>query len=385
MSHIIINSITNKNLDLLLSAYPNESTFYLQAGNYELTQELHIIREGVRIIGATGDPSDVHIKQLTPDTNTIVMQADNIGLESLSIHNDSTGICLIQKDCNWTTINNCNFYGNVSNSAVYYNGPTLSGTTAIDALINNELNKFNVFDNNIVYSNSPNDAITFNLQKYGCIRDNLIRGNKISIYINDECVISHNHISDSSSQGISVILPCKNIKVTNNNIKRVASAAFNIRMPDNTLEHSNLNENILVERNYVDKCDYIGFELNNASHVTIQNNNVRWIKDFGLYVLKSNDVHIKKNIFVQFKRGVHVDISSQNNVVEENEFYSVFPVISEHVIIFEETADNNIFQNNKMYGLYSSVHIKDNGLNNVESGNAIDEYLTFNDEIIKLT
>ena len=219
MSHIILNTVSNKNIDDLLDKYTDVNTFYFEDGEYELTKTLIINREGIRMVGLGENAGLVKIKQTSITDSVISISADNFGMEYITVDGESTdGICLNHGNAEWTTIEKCYFYGNATGHTVYFGGPHYdSGTTsAIDLFQNDGLNKYNTFNNNVIYTKEGGVSLSFNMQQDGSIRDNIIRGGKISIYLIKNVLVTHNYIHDSSEQGMSISTPIQNVSIYNN-------------------------------------------------------------------------------------------------------------------------------------------------------------------------
>jgi parallel beta-helix repeat protein len=381
---VVINELSNKNINNILQIYPNETTFYFENGDYELTEQLNINKPNIRLIGLSGDAKDVHIHQTIVDNNGLNITADNIVINYLSIHvEEGEGVCLSHANANWSNIENCHFYGSNTNFTVYFAGPSVNaGQDTIDGFLNDHLDMHNVFDNNIVYTRWEGDAISFSLQKYGSVRDNIVRGGKIAIYMVKQCLVTSNSLYDSSAHGIICSLPSHDLSIENNYIRNSASASINVSLQ---IEHGlfiNENHGIVIRNNKIENSGYIGIEINNANNIIIENNNIKWTKQFGLYILKSSNIHIKNNNISQFTRGIHMDVDSSENIVEHNRLYSVYPNISEHAIVLESMVNHCTINENHISGKFISSQIKDIGSDNIVTSNITDDHHTYHDEIL---
>lgn len=367
MSSITLNAINTYNLDNIMNAYPTTSTFYLSPGSYIVTKTLVIYREDIRIIGITNKSSDVTITQQHPTDVLIRLESDNTGLESLSLINDG-GMCVTQRSCSWTSINNCHFYSTNATDVIIYEGS------------NGGFDMRNTFDNNIIYAGTTHSAIIFKCQEFGSIRDNIIRGNKIVCVQLKEIIISHNIISDSVGQCINIALPCIKLNVTHNACHRMASAAIKVTMDtSNTLI---VTSDVNITHNYITSCNFIAIELNNAKDVNIEHNIIKWSKEAALYLLGCSDVSVKNNTCVQFMRGLQCDVGSVNNTFSDNIFYSVFPYLSDHAIMISMDAQNNACFDNKSYGSYNSSIIRDGHESNTVNNNTHIPYISIGDELL---
>ena len=384
---IIISTYVMKILDNILDIYPKETTFYFEKGNYELTKQLNITRCGVRFIGLTGDAKDVHIHQKTVGENGINIRSNNIRIEYISVHvEEGEGVCISHSDSDWTTIENCHFYGSDTNFTVYFAGPSLqAGDATINGFLNDNLDMHNEFNNNVIYTKWNGDSISFSLQKFGSIRDNIIHGGKFAIYMVKNCVVTHNAVYNSSAHGIICSLPSHDLFISENFIKNSVSASINIRLQEEHGEYDSENHNIIISNNTICDSKYIGIEVTNANDITINDNRINATEQFGIYILKSSEINVEKNSIVQYQRGVHIDIASNAIQIKNNLLYSVFPKFSEHSIVLEDGVSNCNINGNIVSGPHISSPIKNIGTDNIIEHNNIEEYHSHLDEFIHIT
>lgn len=388
MSFVVINESMFGYIDDLFTVYPDVDTFYFEKGVYKLIDQMNIEKENIRFIGLTNDPKDVHIVQEVTDKNAISITADNFVLNYISVHvQDGSGVCISHAGANWTNIESCHFYGSNSNFTIYFAGPVVdAGQPTLDVYINNQLDQHNVFDNNIVYTKWAGDAVSFSLQRYGSVRDNIIRGGKIAIYMVKDCITANNRIFDSQSHGIICSQPSKNVKIMGNIIKKSAAASINVRVQ---AEHAGVvpddeKGNIIIRKNKIICSKYFGIEINGSNNLIIDNNVINDVEKFGVYLLKSSNNIVSNNLIVKSKRGVHIDIESIGNHIINNKIYSVFPNISDHAVNVLETAQDNIITENTLSGTFLSSEIKNSGVNTTISDNNIELYHTYKDELLTI-
>ena len=373
-------------LENVFLMYPDETTFYFESGEYLLRSQLNIDKEGVRFIGLTQNPNDVIFKQETPDQNGINIRADNFVMNYITVKvEQGLGVCLSHSNANWTNIESCVFYGSDTNFTIYFAGPPhTEGQDTIDGYNNDQLDRFNVFDNNIIYTKWNGDSVSFSLQQFGSVRDNVIRGGKFAIYLVKDCIVSNNLIRDSSSQGIFLSLPSKNITITHNKIINTHGASISVK---NQLEHGDyvsVDHNILIKENNISYCKFISIELNNTDYVKVRKNTIRETTSDAIYLLNSINTEIEDNLFVKQRRGVFVDQNCDNNLVKNNNFCSVYPSISEHGIVISDTASNTIIVDNTIKGVHTSVGIKDSGISSTLTNNLEVLTYTFQEELLMI-
>ena len=110
MRQIIISASTHPVLDGLLNLFPTYNVYILAPGDYSIHEPLRLNRNGVRLIGQTGDPSDVHIRQCCEGVDGLVLSGNNIMVSSISVHVEKgSNVCLSAADAPWSTVQHCNY------------------------------------------------------------------------------------------------------------------------------------------------------------------------------------------------------------------------------------------------------------------------------------
>lgn len=359
MNTIILNTNIIKSLDEMFNVYSDYDTYVLMVGDYYITKDLVINRPNVKIIGNDTNPNKINIYQKTPTCNGLVLSADNIIVQNISVHNEiGDGTCLTISGCNQTRVENCYFYGNINDFAIYYSGPAnlTAGQSVIDAYQNDNLNTQNYFDNNCVYTDWNGDAISFSLQSHGSFCNNIIRGGKIAVYMCKNTNVMGNHIMDSTSNGIFISLPSMNLNIRNNKIHNSLYSGIVIR---NQLEHGVFNSslhNIIIDNNIICSSHFHGIEINNLDTSTISNNIINNILNNGMYFLTSTNLLINNNNICHTNKGIYLDIHCDTNTISNNNIYSVFPSYTSNAIYLNNAINTNV-NDNTSCGIFSSSTI----------------------------
>lgn len=382
MNHIVINPISTPNLDGLLDAYPDKNTFYFKNGDYHLTEPIVVNRTGVRFISLSYESSSVNIYQDSENKNAFDVHADNVTFAHLSVHVTGTCACISFYNCNWTNTENCRFYGD-QDYAISYVGPT-NGDPEIDNYNNNVFNINNTFDNNIVYIPNVGNALLFSLQKYGAIRNNIIRGGMVLLNLLSDVIINNNYVFESLLQGIRCSLPCNNIQINGNNITKATNAAVNLILSDAYLVHKDIINNVDISHNSINNSKFIGIEINNGKNINISNNKIKWTQEHGVYVVRSDNITVENNNIVKMTRGVTLDVDTTNCNVNNNTTYSVIPFTSINGVFCETMTDNNNVNNNTLKGKYQGDAVNDLSETNSVNGNNHIENISFNEEVLNL-
>jgi len=387
MKTLVVDQASNENLDGLIQRHPSVTSFFLRPGTYHLTEQLVIDRENISLQGL-GSASDVHIVQDTPGANGIVITASQVTLHHVSVHAEvGSGIAVTHADVNFVQIEHCHFYGSEEYFAVYLAGKTHNGgADTLAAFASGDLDHNNTFDNNIVYSKWSGDAVSFSLQRFGSLRNNIVRGGKVAVYMTQDCIVGNNRIYDSTSHGIICSMPSLRLRLTHNHIARSTASGIALKPQVEHGEHQpQADSQVIVDNNTVDGGEYIGIELENSNGVEIRENHVRHVQTTGIYVLRSANVSAHHNHIVGCDRAVFIDVETSGCVFENNEMFSLYPNVSQNAFLIEATSLSTRVANNTTHGPYLSDVIKDvdpdNSLSQIVD-NVHDAHIDHHEEVL---
>jgi Right handed beta helix region len=379
METLILDSSNNACLDDLINKYPSIDIFYLKPGTYNLTKPLEINKDGVRIIGYSNSSRDVHIKQTTNDKNAINIFSNNTTIKYISFHipYESTGICLAQTNSSWSDIEDCTFYGG-DNYCVYISNNNKD--TEKKKII---YSVSNLFNNNILYAKNSGKAVFFGFQECCSVKNNIIRGGVLTLHLVNKCLISNNVISDSSESGLSLFLPTYDTHVVGNNIKNSKKSGISIKVIVDFDEYElSVEHNLIIEKNIISDSDYYGLEINNGNKLSIQKNCINKTGENAIYLLKTENTNIISNTLCIYKRGIMIDLDSNNNNIDDNSLYAIYPEESEFGIGTHVECLNNKIKNNLVSGIYiSNQFIKNQNESNLFENNNTKEYISYIDEL----
>ena len=360
MKALTIDSQSNSNIDDLVQRHPNVTHFFLHPGKYHLTRQLEIDRDNI-VFAGLGDAGDVHIVQDTPDANAIVIKGSYVALNHVSIYCEhGSGIALTHSNVSYVQVEHCQIFGSETYFAVFIAGRSHAvGSATIAGFEAGELDSHNTFDNNIVYCKWSGDAVSFSMQKHGSVRNNIVRGGKLAVYMTQDCVVANNRVFDSTSHGIICSMPSRRLRVQNNMLYRSHASAIAVRPQ---AEHGDYtpadNAEIVVEGNVVLSCEYIGIEVENVRGISIVNNRLRNIKNIGIYLLRARDCLTRHNRLISFARGVMIDVESTRCTVRDNWLYSMYPNEAQHAVLVETSASDSHIDGNALYGRFTSKAIE---------------------------
>lgn len=388
MKALTIDAASNANIDDIVQRNPHVTHFFLRPGTYALTKQLTIDRENI-VFAGLGDAGDVHIVQETPDTNAIVISASFVQLNHVSVYCEhGSGIALTHSNVNYVQVEHCQFFGSETYFAVFMAGKSHAvGTPTITAFENGDLDHHNTFDNNIVYCKWSGDAVSFALQKSGSVRNNIVRGGKLAVYMTDECIVANNRIFDSTSHGIICSMPSKRLLVQHNMIYRSAASSIALK-PQN--EHgaytSSSDAQVRVCGNHIVSCQYIGIEVERVNGLEVLDNTLRDTSDKAVYLLRTSNALVRDNRLVGFYRGVMIDVESDACTVRDNWLYSMYPNEAQHAVLIETTANASVVEGNVLNGRYTSREIEnlatDVAQPTVVGSNNIDRHIKYSEEML---
>ncbi len=104
-----------------------------------------------------------------------------------------------------------------------------------------------------------------------------------------------------------------------------------------------------------------GILLNNVSNCTISKSNIS-NQYYGIYLVSSELNIIKNNSILTNVEGIHLDPSSNSNLIEHNDIFS-----NKLEAIYMNSVSSNVITNNSISGLSKggSIHIVDSSLNSI--------------------
>ncbi len=380
---LILDSSTTPNIDNIFVDNPTITTFIFNAGTYNLTDDLKILVDGIQMLGATGYAKDVHIVQQTSGQDGIVIKANDVVLQDMSIHCPFSGTsCLITADCNNSVVSGNYFYGCNDHFAIYYAGPSslAVGQSTLDGYTNYTLDEGNVFYKNVVYSDYSGDSISFSLQYLSQFVGNFIRGGKVAIYMCRTTNVYNNTIVNSTSNGIYVSLPSDNLSIICNKIYHSTYSSIKI---SNQVEHGSFtsyNYNIVVQHNKIHDARLYGMELNYCVGITVKNNKLDEGDNMGIYCYSGDYITIQSNKIAYFNFGLWLEATT-NSLVDCNTIMSVYPDLGQNGIKLTSDSTSNSVTNNTLYGKYQYDLIADSGSNDTVSGNVTIPYYTLTQEL----
>ena len=350
-------------IDEALNNAVDGDIFLLEKGNYYLNATV-LIREkkNITIRGMTGNPNDVSVTQegtvLNEDNGETIYHdgfaindSKYINLDSFTLivdKDNGTPITLSVNGSSHVKVTNCRFYGNSSNFAVYFSGPT--GVTAaaetLAAYYANDLCSSNVFEKNMVISYFPHDGVVFGLQTNGIMQDNIVYGCRYAVYMVRDTLVHNNHSYDSMSNGFVCSVPCYNLDITNNVVKNSAATGINVM---EQLEHGDTaTESFLINisSNDISGC-LNGIDVVDCKDIVVSNNTIVRCTDNGVTTLRSENCDIKCNMILNCRVGIIVSVQTFNTQIHENQIYNYHPLnTSKNGIKLEkDTGDNHIHSN----------------------------------------
>lgn len=379
----IIHLNPNTNIDSILQDYPEATTFIFNKGNYYMNKIFKVTKPNIKLLGIS-TAADVHIFQNNINLDGFDIEANGFTMKNISVHvehDDKVAISIA--GCNDTIIRNNYIYGNSNSFCIYYAGPKVTaGKETLDAYYNGNLDSGNVFERNVIYSKWSGDTISFSLQKNGLVKDNIIRGGKLAIYMCKDTIITKNKIYDSTSQGIYLSFPSNNIIISFNDIYECKEAGIKMK---NQVEHGANDKNIYnisIKHNKLYDIGTFAVEMNDADTINITNNNFLNNEKCCVYALRSSNIQINRNIISYFSTAFWIE-ATDNTVISENKIYSIYPYTAKNIvrIIFGSNSCNII--NNEIFGniIDTELFSIGNDVSNVNiEDNAYHKYYDYNDE-----
>lgn len=380
---ITINPTHTPYIDNIIILNPTKTIFILSKGTYKLVNVFNLSKNGVHIIGQTGNAADVIIQQ-TSNLDGIDMSGKNIVLQDITIQcTYSQKVCLTVSDATNTVVAGCKFYCAPDFFGIYYAGPhsLREGQTTLDGYNNYVLDTGNVFYNNAVYTSYTGDSVSFSLQYKAQFVGNYIRGGKVAVYMCRTTNVYNNTITDSTSNGIYVSLPSDNLSIIGNKIYNSTYSGIKL---SNQLEHGafpTYSYNILIKHNTIFGSKFYGIEMGFCDNIKILNNKIMHGQSMGIYSYAGKNLIIKNNKIAYFNFAVFLELNS-DSIIDSNVITSIFPVLASNSIkiVTNPNCINNTVSNNIFNGQHKSVVLAGTNTFNIDSNNTINILYSINDE-----
>lgn len=405
MLHIVNIKNRKTYVDDVINNAQNGDTILFNKGNYYVKTSIKILnKKNITLRGITGNPSDVSITQIgtVRDDNgkkiyldgIAITSSDYITLDSITFmveRKKGIPVCLSVNGCTHVQVVGCRFYANKNTFAVYFSGPTdIKGETeTLDAYYNDELPQCNTFEKNIVVSEYDHDGLVFGLQSNGTLRNNIVYGCRIAVYMVRDTLAHGNYVYDSASNGIACSLPSHNLNVTNNVIER--SVATGIRLTTQ-LEHGATDADdfhINIVNNRISDC-LNGIDVEESYNVSINKNKITNCRENGVTTVDVRYSEIGENIITNCNVGINICRKTMYTNVYNNTIYNyLVDASSNNGILIDKNTCHNFVRNNEIninnptYGdIGENTFIKENTTDDIDNVN-MDIGNTIENNIIK--
>ncbi len=379
---MIISSTTTPYIDNIILLNPGIKTFIFNPGTYSMINILKIQSDDIKFVGYSGIAKDVQIVQ-SMNYDGILLQANNIVLQDITITCKFSGRCaLIAASANNTLVSGCTFYCTTDTFGIYYAGPSglAAGQSTLTAYMNCALDTGNIFYNNIVYSDYSGDSVSYSLQYNGQFVKNFIRGGKVALYMCRTVNVYNNVLMDSTSNGMYISFPSDNLTILNNTISNTTYSSIIMK---NQIEHGTFTPyqyNILIKYNTIFGSKFYGIEMNNASDITITDNNIVAGKVYCIYSYASDTLTISANKIAYFSVGIYFE-DTNNSTISLNNMMSMFPNLGNNGIKLTSTSYGSLVNNNEMQGQFVYDLIANSGTGNTVTSNTVSPYYTMSEEL----
>ncbi|AAK79927.1 parallel beta-helix repeat protein [Clostridium acetobutylicum] len=284
----------------------------IKDGTYLLSSALIIKNNNTVITGAS--KTGVKIIQTNTAADGVVIYADNVKVSNLTVDCQKyagRGTAIVEGHSNNVMVSNCIVYGSNSNFSIYFAGKDYSSDEdTIKAVENGDLDKNNVVKDCTVYSTNEGDGVILALQRYGKLLNNTIIGTRIAFYMCNSSQVCGNTINDSKSHGIFVSIPAFNNIIENNIINNCALSGIKVAAET---EHTNpeinnhtyMGTGFTIDNNKIINPAYFGIEIDELADSTIVSNKLSKCDYVGIYMLRSNNLHVVQNCVIDSGYGVN--------------------------------------------------------------------------------
>jgi len=299
-------------------------SIFILNGIHRLDTTIQIMRPYVQIVGESKEGTVL----LYEGINTMIQIVDthDVSVSSLTLDaktNDYDGHRIWEAfgvtNSYYVSLTDSIIYGSTQMFAVFFSGPTNhyeAGQETIDAFNQNHLDKYNKVEGNTIYQYSTLDVLSFSLQQYGRVKDNLVVGGTISFFMNKQSDCSDNTIVDSMTNGVFLSVPAEDNRIERNRIFNSRNAGIKVArqvdhlgiLDSDTGEYGSLTPTtyrapgMILADNHVYGSSYFGLEIQNTVDAKIESNVVSNTALSAVYSLYNTDMSLENNEFAHFGR-----------------------------------------------------------------------------------
>lgn len=374
MKRVIVNSDGTGDYSTIQDAIQaGNKNILIKNGTYFISNTLIISDSNIDISGES--KSGVKIIQTNSSADGIAIYASNVKLTNLTVDcqkYNGKGTAIVEGHSNNVVVSNCIVYGSNSNFSIYFAGKDYSSDTdTIKGVENGNLDSNNAVENCTVYSNNEGDGVVLALQRYGKLINNTIEGTRIAFYMCNSSVVRGNVVNNSNSQGIFVSIPAFNNIIEDNTINNCALSGIKIAAET---EHTNseidnhtyVGTGFVIDNNRINNPAYFGMEIDELAASTVVRNKLDKCDYVGIYMLRSNNLHVVGNAITNSGYGVH---ESSNSKYNSNASKNIkWDTNNNSAVFVDYKASNSIIGsndiNNSTSGCAHAIFANDSQINN---------------------
>lgn len=405
---IVGSEVGDDYTDLPSAVTAGEQYILVRNGTYTLNTSLHIQTAGTQLIGESKEGVIID-SAAGVCTDMLHLDADNITVSEITVKQtpscDYTAI--VSANRHHVTVQNSIVHGSDNGFAIYFAGPEHTvGQQPLDMLENGQLDSNNQVLNNIIYSNSPTDVLSFSLQKDGLVKGNTLHGGMIALFLDRDVICEDNTLINPVSAGIFLSLPSYDVTIRNNTISNPVASGILSRIQvdhvDTTGQSLTTNEHrstgIIIQNNRIENAQFQAIEISNLKHSTIAKNTITAPSHSGIYLLRSDDLYIAHNTITDAAAvaagvratthewgtsgdaGIHIDAFITDSLVSHNTFNGASYPMQRGININpgDDVGNTNIrMLVNRFLGDYLAETIRkgnySNSINTIVSADSLEE------------
>jgi len=334
-------------LDLASALAAQETDILVMPGDYVVDSAIEFATPGTTVRGENRET--VRFIQSNRDADLFVVRADDVTISNLTLDTVMAGqAAFVEQAANRVTLEDSLIFGGSQIFTIYFAGPNVeAGRATIDAFENQALSRGNRLLRNEITTSFVGDSVAFALQADGEVRDNVLNGGMLSMYMLQNVVCEGNSVLNSPTNGIFISLPSTDSVVTNNVVRNSLYAAIVVKPQ---VEHEAagrlidsrgvvISGNTLTAQYSIIEVDGTGVDPSQGQLVNllIEANTIE-LDDFaGVYLLRANGPILRENritftgadvsrrgqegrlaIIDSFSAGVYADFAVTDAIIEGN-------------------------------------------------------------------
>ena len=176
-------------LDLASALAAGKRDILVRAGRYEVASAIVFDRPDVTVRGE--NRQTVRFVQTNDDADLFVVRADNVTIAEITLDTSVAGqAAFVESNAHQVTLMDSIINGGDNVFTIFFAGPNVAqGDETLNAFEAGALSRGNRLIGNVINTRFVGDSVSFSLQADGEVRDNILNGGMLAVYVGERDVL----------------------------------------------------------------------------------------------------------------------------------------------------------------------------------------------------